>query len=1198
MSFTHLHVHTEYSLLDGVNRIPALFAKTQELGMESIALTDHGVMYGAAEFWKLSKDFHIKPILGCEIYVSPKERGLREAVNGIKYYHLVILAKNLTGYRNLVKLVSIGQLEGMYYKPRVDRETLSKYSEGLICTSACMAGPLSKHILRNELDKAEDWLKFLKLTFKDNFYIELQRHGFDGSDDLNGTSYLADISSLNKDEVAEEAIDDVNQQKYCNIKLREFAEKYKVPLVATTDAHYLNKDDKNVQSVLFSIKDGTLLSDTECRKGYEGTYLLSPDEMFTKFADEKSAVENTMMIADQIEPFGLKFERVQPRFWNVPKGSTAKDELKKQTYSGAIKRYTNYLGLEDSDRKKKSFDEAIADIQENNYVKATKLLGPELVERIEYELMVIDKKGYNDYFLVVGDLMQFGRRNGILVGARGSAAGSVVAYALDITNAEPIRWELYFERFLNLERPSPPDIDMDIQDDRRDEIIEYAKEKYGEECVAAICTFGKLKTKAAIRDVSRVMGIDLKMADKLSKMVTVLFGKPFTIDKMMETSTEFASIVNGDSQLTEMTNTVKKIDGMARHISTHAAGYLITPEPITEYMALQRDSKDPDKIITQMDGTYVDKLDFMKFDFLGLRTLTIIKNALEYIEARHGIKIDITRIPEDDKEAFALFSRAETIGVFQFESPPMQQFLKELQPENIEDICFLAAAYRPGPMKYIPDYILCKHGKKQAEYLIPELEPILNKTFGYPIYQEQLLKICMDLAGFTLADGDVIRNALKKKQLDILKEKEPYFKNNFMEKFGYSQDIANKLWKQLEPFSDYGFNKAHSASYAVVAYWCAYLKAHYPLEFITALIHSDLENLDRVSIDIQEARRMGYDVLAPDINKSVIYFVPGNDNSIRFGLGAIKNVGIKVCERVIEERNNGEYLNLDDFVNRVGTEYVNKRALEALIKSGAMDAFGDRNALLKVMAEVLQKASNKNKKRDEAQTDLFGFGLEDNSGQIQQQYFDATPLPDVEATTDHDKMTWEKEYLGLFISTHPLNKFSWVEVFPDYVYANKIEETRSGKTVKMLCMLNSFKFVYTKKDNSRMAVMTLEDMTGKADAVMFPNTFEKYKQYLNESSVLIVRGLVNEREDRKSIIINSLEHANILDEPKKIVVDITGVTDKEELNCLKNVLTDQEQSTKVKIIYGTKSKQKTFTKFANLKDANTRECLKKWVIIE
>ncbi len=1193
MSFTHLHVHTEYSLLDGVNKIPKLYERVKELGMNSVAISDHGVMYGVAEFWKKSKEYEVKPIIGCEIYVAPSSREIREAVNGVKYYHLLLLAKNFQGYQNLLKIVSIGQLEGMYYKPRVDKETLQKYSEGLVCTSACMAGPLSRHILRREYDKAEDWLKFLKGTFNDNFYIELQRHGFDSSDEFTGGFTESLIHDTLDSSSGEESIDNINLQKFSNIKLREFADKYKIPLVATTDAHYLKKEDKDVQTVLFAVKDGKLIDEPDCRHGYEGTYLLSPEEMEVKFSDCKEALDNTQRIDEQIEPFAITFDRIQPRFWNVPEGETAGSELKRQTYEGALRKYKK---LDKTDASK--YEKLHNDLKKNDYSTTQEALGDELFERIKYELEVIHDKGYDDYFLVVSDIMKFAARSGILMGVRGSVAGSAAAHCLDIVEVDPIKWELYFERFLNPERPSPPDIDMDIQDDRRDEIIRYVEEKYGKDAVAAIIAIGRLKTKAAIRDVARVMGIDLKIADKLSKMVHVLFGKVYTIDKMMKEDEEFKRLVESDPKLIELSKVVQKIENMARHSSVHACGHLITPGPIVNYAPLQLESGGGGRTVVQFEGPWLEELGLMKFDFLGLRTLTIVKRTIEIIQKKYGVEIDFYNIPETDKQTFELFSRGETIGVFQFESPPMQQYLKELRPSTQEDICFMVAAYRPGAMKYIPDYIKVKNGQKEPTFLIPELEPILGVTNGYMVYQEQLMRLSVDIAGYNMGQADSLRKAVGKKKLDVMQKEEPKLKAGVIDK-GYSEEVAEKLWQMLLPFADYGFNKAHAAGYAVLAYKCAYLKAHYPLEFITALIHSDLQNLDRVTIDIQEARRMGYEVLPPSVNKSDIYFTPEGESSIRFGLGAIKNVGVKACERIIEERNNGEYLNLDDLVFRVGTEFINKRALEALIKSGALEAFGDRNALLKVMPEVLAKANVKARKKDENQTDLFGDFPEEEV-QPQKMYFDATLLPQVEPASDHDKMNWEKEYMGLFISTHPLHKFSWVEIFPDYIAANQIDETKPGKNIKMLCMLTAFKFVYTKKDNSKMAILTLEDMTGKVDAVMFPRTFENYKQYLNESSPLILRGLVNEREDRKSIIINSVEHANILSEPKKITVDIRGVTDKEELACLKDVLLAEksEETSEVKIIYGTKSESKTFIKYTDLKNQKNRDCLKKWVIIE
>jgi len=1186
MPFTHLHVHSEYSLLDGVNKIPKLLERTKELGMDSIALTDHGVMHGAVEFWKYSKDFGIKPIIGCEIYVSPKERTLRETVDNIKYYHLLLLAKNEIGYRNLIKIVTIGQLEGLYYKPRVDKETLNKYSEGLICTSACMAGPISRHILKNQLDKAEEWLNFLSITFKNNFFIELQRHGYDGND-LIDPKYDRFNNSLERDDSAEETIDDMNQQKASNIKLKELAHKYKLPLIATTDAHYLKKEDKDVQTVLFCIKDGKLLSDEKRREGYEGTYILSPNEMEIKFADEKSAIENTMRVSEMVENFNIGFDRVQPKFWNIPQGKTAAAELKEKAFIGAIKRYVNKKFNTETSLEYKN---EITEIKKENYTPINKLLGQKLVDRLNLELKVIHDKGYDDYFLVVSDILTWAKSKDILIGVRGSAAGSVVGHCIAISELEPIKWELYFERFLNPERPSPPDIDIDIQDSRRDEVINYVKEKYGDDSVAAICTFGKLNTKAAIRDVSRVMNIDLRIADKLSKMVTVIFGKSWSIDQMIQSNPEFASIINGSEELKKMADIVRKIDKMRRHLSVHACGYLITPGPIIDYVPEQFESGKDKRIIVQYEFSWLEELGLMKFDFLGLRTMTILYNCIQYINQNKGIKIDFNSIPEDDAKTYDIFRKGETIGIFQFESPPMQQYLKELKPENQEDICFLGAAYRPGPMAFIPDYIKRKHGEQEVKYLVPELEPIVKNTYGFAIYQEQVLKIAVDLAGYTLGAADILRRAMGKKKKEVMEKEYIKFKDGAINK-GYSEDIADKLWEYLLPFADYGFVKGHSATYAVLAYNSAYLKAHYPLEFVTALMHSDLENLDRVTIDIQEARRMGYEVLPPNINKSGVFFTSDDEKSIRFGLGTVKNVGTKVCEKIIEERNlKGNYLSLDDLVIRVGTQYINKRSAEALIKSGGLEEFGERNALLKVLPEILHNANQKARIIDTDQAGLFSFNSEIETKILINQ----TKLPEVEPASDSERMAWEKELLGLFITTHPLTKFNWVNLFSDYTKLNTIENLEQNKNVKLLCTIVNVKFTFTKKDNQKMAIITLEDDTGKSDAVIFPKIYEKLQHLVMESTPLIIRGVVNIRDERRSIIINEIEHGNTLNEPKKLELNIVGINNEEELNNLKKCFKN-EGETEVTLYYGTKENVKNFKRYVNLQDLSTVDCVKKWV---
>lgn len=1184
--FVHLHVHTQYSLLDGLNKTEKLFEKVKESGMSSVAITDHGVLYGVAEFWKMSKDFDVKPIIGCEMYLAPKDMGLRQEVDGIRYYHLLLLAKNKAGYQNLIKLVTRSHLDGMYYKPRVDLELLKKHSEGLICSSACLAGPLSRHILRDELDKAEWWLKELHGIYKDDFYLEIQRNGITCEDQQK-----EDIASKVAENELEDHLETIKSQIKVNKQLYKYADQYKIPVFASTDAHFLNEEDREVQKVLFSIRDGRKLNDPNGLNGYLETYIKTPEELLKDFADIPEVLEETLKIDEKIEFVSLKPDRVQPKYWNLPKDVSSEEELRRQTFTGAVRKFGN--------KNKKLSNDEIYNLSEK---EKKKLIPEEVSKQVDYELSVINEMGYNDYFLVVGDIMQFAREKEIVVGVRGSAAGSLAAYCLGITNVNPLTWSLVFERFLNLERASPPDIDMDIQDDRREELIEYAREKYGEDSVAGIITFGRMATKAAIRDVARVMDIDLAIADKLSKKVVVLFGKPYSFEKMMEEDPEFKEMVDGNEDLQKLGEIVKKIEGLNRHTGVHAAGYLITPGPIDDYMAYQKDTKDPNLLVTQLDGTWVDKLDYMKFDFLGLRTLTIIKDSILYIRDRHGVNIDLEEIvvdpdeePDDyDKKAFEVFQKGETIGVFQFESPPMQRYLVDLQPRSLGDICFMAAAYRPGPMQYIPDYIEIRNGKKEPSYVVPELEPILRPTLGYPVYQEQLLQICMKLGGFTLGEGDVIRNALKKKQLDILKAKEGDFKKYFLENYDYGQEKADEIWGQLEPFASYGFNKAHASGYAVVAYWCAYLKGNYPLEFVTALMHADLENTDRIVVDIKEAKRLGFEILPPTINESDVYFKPEAESGIRFGLGAIKNVGTKVCERIIKEREkNGDFKHLDDFIQRVGTKNINKRTAECLIKVGALDEFGPRNALLKILPEVYQKADKDRKAEEVGQTGLFNMAAEhDGVKQIQK-----TQFPYFEEESEKMKMSWEKELVGIYVSVHPLDAYAWTAVLPNTKTTEDVPNLPQGTPIRIVGMLSNIKHTYTKKDSSRMAICSIEDMHGTTDAVIFPKAFAELneKELVEDGRAFYISGTVNIRDDRRSIIIEDIKIAGELIQPKKIEVDIRPIHDEETLRELKKCF-DSKGDLEVELIYGGRGKKaKRVQKRANYSDEECLRILSKWV---
>jgi len=1177
--FVHLHVHTHYSLLDGVSRIDKLFEKVKGSGMSSVAISDHGVMYGVPEFWKMASDFGVKPIIGCEIYLSPREHTIRQDVDGIKYYHLLLLAKDLEGYKNLVKIVTIGNLEGMYYKPRVDIATLQKYSKGLICTSACLGGPISRHILNDQYKIAEDWLQKLHAIYKDDFYLEIQRNAIKCKDEVDQSK----LQGIPQTEISEQ-LETIESQIKVNKKLYEYSDRFKIPVITTTDAHYLNEEDKEVQKILFCIKDGLDVNDPGARSGYIDTYIKTPDEIAKIFEDMPEILENTMRIDEKIEKYNISFDRVQPRFWNTPKESSAEKLMRFETYKGAVKQYVD-----------KNFQFSIFNFQtyEKDIAEFAAQLPVDLKERIDYEIKVIHDKGYDDYFLVVSDIMKWAASQGILMGVRGSVAGSVVAHCLEIVEVEPIKWELYFERFLNPERPSPPDIDMDIQDDRRDEVIAYVEEKYGKDAVAAIASFGRLKTKAAIRDVARSTGIDLKTADRLSKMVHVLFGKVYPIQKMMDSDPEFASIVNADPKLQEMAGTVAKIENLGRHVSVHACGHLITPGPIEDYVPMQLETKGGKRTITQYEFMWLEELGLMKFDFLGLRTLTIVNLAIELIEKRHGKKIDFYEIPESDKLTYELFGRGETIGVFQFESPPMQQYLKELKPGNQEDLCFMVAAYRPGAMKYIPDYIKCKHGLKSPEYLVPELEPIMGKTFGYAIYQEQAIRIAVDLAGYTMGQSDVLRRAIGKKKLDVMKKEEEQFKQKLSEK-GYSASNSDKLWQILLPFADYGFNKAHAAGYAVLAYKCAYLKAHYPLEFITALMHCDIENSDRITIDIREASRLGFKVLPPSVNHSDLYFNPEGNNLIRFGFGAIKNVGTKICERIVQEREeNGHYKNFDEFVTRVGVKNISKKAAECLIKAGAMDEFGDRSALVAVIPQVFEGAGKVQKAEEMGQSGLFNFTEEHDA--VNEVH--ATTLPQVAPASDREKMEWEKELLGMFISTHPLEKFKWSQLLNGVVGTNEVEQMQNQSPVKVLGMFTTIKTVFTKKDNKKMAIVTIEDAYGKCDGVIFPKTFEKLSEVglLNESRAYIIEGKVNFREERCSIMIDKIEPANIAKPPKKLKLDITKVVDKSELESLKDCFV-ADGDLDVTIYYGNPKEKKEVQRKASLNDENKLQMLRKYIV--
>ncbi len=1073
LPFVHLHVHTEYSMLDGVSKIPLIVEKVKNAGMNAVAISDHGVMYGVYEFWKACNDAEIKPIIGCEIYLAPTARELKQDVDGIKYYHLLLLAKNEQGYKNLIKLVSRSHLEGFYYKPRADKELLEEYSEGLICTSACLASPLGRHIERGEPAKAEEWLKYLHGVYKDDFYLEVQRHGLLPDDKLP-----EDIKKTDPD------YGFLSMQAKVNQHIISWSKKYNIPLVATTDSHYLNEEDKFTQEVLFAIKDGKTLQEGEHRKGYKHTYIKTPEEMKIVFADIPEVMVNTQKLADSVEKYSIIFDRVQPRFADVPDGMTSEELIRQMSYEGAGRKYEE--------------------------------INEEVRERIDFELSIIHEKGYDDYFLVVSDIMKWARSQGIIVGARGSAGGSVVAYCLDIINIDPITWELYFERMLNPQRESPPDIDMDIQDSRRDELIKYVEQKYGKENVSGIAAFGRLKTRAAIRDVCRALSIDLNIADTLSKMVEVKFGKPKSIQYMIEHSKEFADIINSDPKLQQMAEVVSKIDGLCRHVSTHACGYLITPTPNTDYLAVQYETGDSDRVITQMEFGPIEYLGLMKFDFLGLSNLSIIDYALKLIKQRHGVDINVYEIPDNDPKTFELFKKGNTTSVFQFESTGMKRYLKDLKPETVEDLCFMAAAYRPGPMQFIEPYIQCKHGLKQPEYLIPELEPILNKTFGFAIYQEQVIKIAVEIGGYSMGEADLLRRAMGKKKKEIMDaEKEKFVKGCIAN--GYGPEVGEKLFDYMLPFADYGFNKSHSAAYAMIGYWTAYLKAHYPIEFMAARMTADMSHPDKLTIALEEARDMGVKLLPPDINKSGDTFAPSDEDGILYGFNGIKNVGDNVVKEIIEEREkNGEFTSLDDLCMRVTS--LNSRSLESLIKVGALNQFGDMGGLLQIYPAVMSSCSKEIQRLKTGQLGLLFDAVPDENGKTT---VNSTPLPlSANKVGMAQMLTWEKELLGIYFTSHPLqNVMTEIkELKLPLMSENNLKDKSNFIGVGMI---GKIKTINT-KNNEPMAFVSIEDMSRSIEGVIFPKDYQEIKGKISENDAVLIRGKCNLRNGEVSIIINKI----------------------------------------------------------------------------
>ena len=1057
MAFTHLHVHTEYSLLDGSSKIKELAVRAKELGMDSMAITDHGAMYGVIDFYRAAREAGIKPILGCEVYVAPGSRFDRENVHGEdRYYHLVLLAENNEGYQNLMKIVSKGYVDGFYYKPRVDMEVLKTYHKGIIALSACLAGEVPRFLARGLYEEAKEAvLKYQEIFGRGNYFLELQDHG-------------------------------IPMQRQVNQGIIRLSRELDIPLAATNDCHYINAEDWEAHDILLCIQTGKKVAD-ENRMRYEGGqyYVKSEEEMRELFSYIPEAIDNTAKIAERCN-VEIEFGVTKLPRYEVPEGYDSWGYLNHLCSEGFKERYPEDDGT--------------------------------LKERLEYELGVIKSMGYVDYFLIVWDFINFARSHGIAVGpGRGSAAGSIVSYCLKITNIDPIRYQLLFERFLNPERVSMPDIDVDFCYERRQEVIDYVVEKYGKDQVAQIVTFGTLAARGVIRDVGRVMDLPYSLCDQVSKMVPAELN--ITLDLALKKNPELKALYDTDEQVHKLIDMSRRLEGLPRHTSMHAAGVVISRTNIDEYVPLSRGSDGT--ITTQFTMTTLEELGLLKMDFLGLRTLTVLQDAVAMIQKDHGVKLDLDHIDFNDKKVMESIGTGQDDGVFQLESGGMKSFMKELKPESLEDIIAGISLYRPGPMDFIPKYLKGKNDPAAITYTCPQLEHILKPTYGCIVYQEQVMQIVRDLAGYTLGRSDLVRRAMSKKKADVMaRERKNFVYGNEEEGVkgcaanGIDEKTANQIFDDMTDFAKYAFNKSHAAAYAVVAYQTAYLKYYYPREFMAALMTSIMDNVTKVSEYILACRNMGIGILPPDINEGVSGFsVSGN--SIRYGLSAIKSVGRAVVDVIISERETGgPFSTLEDFVSRMSNREVNKRTLESFIKSGSLDSLpGTRKQKLYVSSELLENKAREKKTVMEGQMSFFDIAPEEDKGNFQVSF------PDVGEFDKETLLAFEKETLGIYVSGHPMEAYQelWQKNVTartsDFIVDEDGHTVVEDNSIVVVGGMITAKKVKTTRTSQLMAFVSLEDMVGTVEALVFPKIYEKNKQYLTEDSKVFLRGRASIGDD-------------------------------------------------------------------------------------
>lgn len=1062
--YVHLHNHTQYSLLDGLTKVPALIDYVKQSGMSAVAMTDHGNLSGAIEFYKEAKDKGVKPIIGIETYVAARRLTDKEPGKDKLNYHLILLAMNQAGYKNLMKLSTIANLEGFYYRARIDHELLEKHSEGLIVLSGCIGGEIGDQLRQGQYDAAKKTAQWYKKVFGDRYYFEVQDHGH-----ADHPGHWSEQGLVNK-------------------QILKLGEELGIPCVVTCDAHYLKHEDQEAHEILLCVQTGSFLSDEKrmSLKNFE-LHVTEPQEIIDRWGkDHPEVITNSRLIAERCN-LEIELGKILIPKFTVPKGESEKSYLHELVWQGLAWRYA---GVE----LKKSLELSEA--------AAKKLLKKSIVDRAEYELEIMDSMGFNGYFLIVQDFIKWGKDKGIIFGpGRGSAAGSIVAYAVRITEIEPLKYNLMFERFLNPGRISMPDIDIDIQDTRRDEVIQYCIEKYGANRVANIVTFGRMAARNAIRDVSRVLEVPYSEADRLSKMIPPpIQGRHIPLSVSLKDNPELRAEYANSETAKRVFDLAVQLEGTIRSHGVHAAGVVIAPEDIVNYTPLEMAQKGV--IATQYSMGPIEELGLLKMDFLGLSNLTILNNTLRIVKKVYKKVIELSEIPNEDEATFKLLQNADTTGVFQLESAGMKRYLKELRPTLFEDIIAMGALYRPGPMSEIPRFIEGKNNPKSITYLHESLEPILKDTYGVMVYQEQIIKLLQLVAGYTPGEADLVRKAIGKKKRDIMEAEEPKFIEGCI-KQGLSRQDAQRLWAQIQPFADYSFNKAHATCYAQISYWTAYLKAHYPEAFMAALMTSDYDDTDRLAIEISECQHMGLTVMPPDVNESFLEFaIVPDTKAIRFGMLAVKNVGTNAVVEILRAREAGQFISLEDFLSRVDYHVVNRKAMESLIKSGGFDRYGDRSTLLHNLDLILAFAARSQKQANSGQTDLFGTANVDIIEKPKLEMTAPTSQPN-----QRERLLWERELLGLYLSQHPLESYK-LFLEEQTIGINTLKAEHDNKSVTIAGVINEIREITT-KNGQKMAFVKLADLTGEIEVVLFPSSYQQTLGLWERDIIVLIRGKVN-----------------------------------------------------------------------------------------